>query len=403
MKVRTNGGNLLLVDLSALTDSPIGQLVPIHGHDELLREFSYFAYLPVPLPNSVELTSETWTKVAEASEALGKLHQACAPLPNPRLLIAPALAREAVDTSALEGTYGALADVLEARMSAARPKSPEIAEIRAYEQIANQAFEWVAGRPVTVSMLSDLQGTLAMESKERQRDPGKIRDHQVVIGPKGCTVYDARYIPPPPDDRLRSGLDQWQRWLEEDHPAVPPALAAALAHYQFESLHPFGDGNGRIGRLVIVLQLLRLGALSEPAITISPWLRKRREAYQDHLLHVSQTGDWNGWVTFFCQAICEQSRASVAVVDTLNRWLADVRQKLNDRHWTGTVSSICEDLIDWPVISSPFVQRKYGVTAPTAKSAIDRLCEIGVIEEMTGRSYRRVYGALEVIKAVEAL
>ena len=391
------------MDLDALSRSPVGRLVPISGHDELLREFAYFAFVPDPLPDEVALTAITWTKISEASEALGRLHQACATLPNPRLLIAPALAREAVDTSALEGTFGALADVLEARLSDERPKSPEVAEIRAYERVAHQAFAWVLDRPVTVGLLSDLQGVLAAESRDPQRDPGKVREHQVVIGARGSTVYDARYIPPPPDDRLRAGLDHWQAWIEATQAGIPPVLAAALAHYQFEALHPFGDGNGRIGRLVILLQLLRCGALSEPAFTISPWLRKRRDEYQGHLLRVSQTGDWNPWVAFFCDAIIDQSRASVAVVDSLNQWMSNVRQKFNERHWSGTVASICEDLVDWPVISSPFVQKKYGVSAPTAKSAIDRLCEIGVLEDMSQKSYRRVYGAMGVIRAVESL
>lgn len=390
------------MDLDALETSPVGTLVPISGHDERLREFSYFAFLPENLPLSVELTPATWTRVAAAAEALGRLHQACAPLPNPRLLIAPALAKEAVDTSALEGTYGALADVLEARMSEVRPKSQEVAEIRAYERAAWIAFEWVRSRPVTVGLLAELQGILAQESKEKQLDPGKVREHQVVIGPKGGTVYDARYIPPPPDDRLRAGIEHWEGWIEQGMD-LPPVLRAAMAHYQFESLHPFGDGNGRLGRLVIVLQLLRGGSLSEPAITISPWLRKRRDEYQAHLLNLSITGDWNPWVDFFCTAICEQARAHVAVVEKLMTWLAEVRQQLNERHWSGTVASICEDLVDWPVVSSRFIQDKYEVSAPTAKSAIDRLIEIGVLHEMTGKTYGRVYGAAAVIEAVESL
>jgi len=323
-------------------------------------------------------------------------------LPNPRLLIAPALAREAVDTSALEGTYGALADVLEARLSETRPTSPEVAEIRAYERMAHRAFAWVEERPVTLGMLSDMQGILAAESREPQRDPGKIREHQVVIGPKHCTVYEARYIPPPPDDRLLAGLQQWQAWIGAEHP-LPPALQAAMAHYQFECLHPFGDGNGRIGRLVVVLQLLRAGTLSEPAITISPWLRKRRDEYQAQLLRVSQTGEWDPWVSFFCEALAAQAHRLVQVVDALMHWLADVRRMLNERHWSGTVANICEDLVDWPVITSSFTQQKYGVSAPTAKSAIDRLCEIGVLTEMTGRSYGRVFGATQVIDLVEAM
>lgn len=277
-----------------------------------------------------------------------------------------------------------------------------MAEINAYERMAHQAFALVKDRPITIGMLSGLQGILAADSVQPQRDPGKVREHQVVIGPKNCTVLEARFIPPPPDDRLRSGLEQWQQWLEAELP-LPPPLKVAMAHYQFETLHPFGDGNGRIGRLILVLQLLRSGTLNEPAITISPWLRKRREQYQDHLLKISQLGNWNPWVSFLCQGICEQAMASVAVVDTLNGWLAGVRQVLNERHWSGTVANISEDLVDWPVITSSFVQRKYSVSAPTAKSAIDRLLEVGVLQELTGRTYGRVYGAVDVIKAVQAL
>jgi Fic family protein len=390
------------VDLEKLRNSPVGTLVPIQGHDEYLREFSYFAFLPAPLPSTIDLEPATWTMVAAASEALGRLHQACATLPNPRLLIAPALAREAVDTSALEGTYGALADVLEARLTEARPSSPEVAEIRAYEHMAHLAFDWVAERPITVGFLSDLQGVLAAAAVQPQRDPGRVRKHQVVIGPKGCTVYEARYIPPPPDDRLHAGLDQWQDWLEEQHP-MPAPLRAAMSHYQFESLHPFGDGNGRVGRLVIVLQLLRSGILSEPAISISSWLRKRRDEYQSHLLRVSQTGNWNPWVSFLSQALCEQSLACVRVVDSLNHWLSSTRQTVIERHWTGTVVNILEDLVTWPVINSAFVQHKYGVSAPTAKSVIDRLIEIGVLHRISGPGHRRRYAAHDIVDAVESL
>lgn len=392
------------MDLEAMRGSPLGQLVPISGLDERLQEYSHFAFLPSPLPDEIVLSGVTWSHVVEASTALGRLQQACSTLPNPRLLIAPALAREAVDTSALEGTYGALADVLEARMSDERPEKREVAEIRAYERIAHLAFRWVAdGRPVTVALLSDLQGILAEEAVEPQLDPGRVRQHQVVIGPKGCSVYEARYVPPPPDDRLRAGLDQWEGWIGSPHPALPPVLAAALGHYQFEALHPFGDGNGRLGRLTILLQLLTSGALSEPAITISPWLRKHRDAYQGHLLRISQTGDWSPWVGFFCQAMGTQSLAAVDVVESLNEWLLGVRQELNERHWSGVIANVVEDLVNWPVITSPWVQTKYGVSAPTAKSAIDRLVALGVLEETEERRHPRVYRAKAVIRAVDSL
>lgn len=390
------------MDVDLLRNSPVGQLIPIEGSDARGKPFSHFAFLPDNLPDTLQLQPKTWTAVAAATGALGRLQQACAPLPNPRLLIAPALAREAVDTSALEGTYGALADVLEARLSESRQTSPEVAEIRAYERAANIGFDSVKDRAISVALLSDLQGILAEKSQEKQRDPGKVREHQVVIGPKHGSIYDARYIPPPPGDQLRAGLDHWQAWMREDHP-MPPVLQAALAHYQFETLHPFGDGNGRIGRLVIVLQLLRTEALSEPAITVSPWFRRKREAYQDHLLHVSRTGEWDQWVTFFCDAICAQADAAVNVIGELTNWLATVRAELNTRHWSGTVLNICEALIDWPVINARFVQDTHEVSAPTAKSAIDRLVELDVLVEMTGKSYGRVYGAAAVMSIVEGM
>lgn len=388
--------------LNSLGQSPVGQLVPIEGTDQYGREYSHFAFLPHALPSDVALSAETWTRVAAASEALGRLHQACSPLPNPALLIAPALVREAVDTSWLEGTHGAVADVLEARLSDRRPRSPEVAEIRAYERAAYQGFDLARERPIAVSWLADLQGILAAESTVPQRDPGRVRAHQVVIGPKDGTVYDSRYIPPPPDDRLHSGLQQWEEWLATDH-ALPPALKAAMAHYQFEALHPFGDGNGRIGRLIVILQLLRLDAISEPAITISPWLRKRRDQYQGHLLRVSKTGDWNPWVQFFCEAICEQARSQVRIVDELTIWLEQARAQVNDKHWSGTVANILTDLIEWPVITSRFIQDKYDVSAPTAKSVLDRLVDIGVLQVGQRRGATRLFEAPGVMDAVESL
>lgn len=136
---------------------------------------------------------------------------------------------------------------------------------------------------------------------------------------------------------------------------------------------------------------------------MSPWFRRRREAYQDHLLHVSRTGEWDQWVTFFCDAICAQADAAVNVIGELTNWLATVRAELNTRHWSGTVLNICEALIDWPVINARFVQDTHEVSAPTAKSAIDRLVELDVLVEMTGKSYGRVYGAAAVMSIVEGM
>jgi len=183
----------------------------------------------------------------------------------------------------------------------------------------------------------------------------------------------------------------------------PAPLRCALAHYQFEALHPFGDGNGRVGRLLVVLQLLLHGVLREPAITISPWLLKRRELYQAHLLAVSQTGDWNPWVSFFCHALREQAQTLITGAGSLMKWLEGVRAALNERHWSGVIVKVAADLIDWPIVTASFIADHYDVSAPTAKSVIDRLVEIGVLTEMTGRTYGRRFAARDVMALVEYL
>lgn len=390
------------MDIARISNSPAGRLVSIKGTDARTGDFDHYAFVPEPLPDHVDLTQETWNAVARTMRSLGRLSQACELLPNPAILIEPALTKEALSTSALEGTYGALPDVLEARLPMAVPKSPEIREIVAYERMAGEAFKWVADRPITVGMLCNLQRILADGSRQPPRDPGMVREHQVVIGPEHSTVQDARFVPPPPGDLLRAGLDDWQRWINEDH-ELPVVVAAALAHYQFECLHPFGDGNGRVGRLVIILQMLREGTLTSPSLTISPWLLKRRDQYQDHLLAVSCTGDWNPWVSFFCAAVREQCDAHVAVAQLLLDWMTALRQTLHERRWGGVITKVAESLIDWPVVTGRLVVEQFHVSGPTAQHAIDRLVELGALREMTGRSYSRIFGAHEVMRMVDSL
>lgn len=391
------------MDLDALRASPVGRLVRIAGTDQrTLRDYDHYAFVPDPLPERVTLRQETWKSVTEAAASIGQLRQVCAQLPNPQLLILPALAKEAVATSALEGTYGTLPDVLEARLPGFEPKSPEIREIRAYEHMAQHGFEWVQERPITLNMLCELQQVLAESSRHKSRDPGKIRRDQVVIGPEDCTVYDARFVPPPADDHLRSGLDAWQEWVNSEH-GLPVPVRAAMAHYQLETLHPFNDCNGRVGRLVILLQLLLDGALDVPSLTVSPWFLRRRTEYQDGLLAVSRTGDWDAWVSFFCRGLKEQCDLHVHVARQLLDWMNDLRRRLLDRHWHGVIVQVAEALIEWPIVTNRLIQLNYDVRAPAAQSAIDRLVELDAVKELTGRNYARVYGATTVMNLVESL
>jgi Fic family protein len=391
------------MDLERMQRSSAGNLVPITGRDARHGDFAYFAYLPNPLPEDVALESLTWRGVADASSALGKLDQAVAQLPDPKLLIRPALFREALDTSALEGTVGILRDLLEAQLPGPRFLSAETREINAYVDVAMTAFRAIGERRISVGFLSEMQARLFSDSDDKPEDIGRLRQGQVWIGEKNRPIQEARFVPPPADDRLRSGLDAWEQWIQLEHTHLAPVVLAAMAHYQFETLHPFGDGNGRLGRLVVVLQLLQSGMVQQPAITLSPWLLRHRAEYQEHLLAVSCTGNWNPWIQFFCEAIRAQCTALISGADDLLRWQADSRRQLDERRFTGTIHKVLAGLIEWPVTTISDTASRYGVSPVAATRLINHLVEVGILTELTGKSYGRTFGATQVMEIVDRI
>jgi Fic family protein len=391
------------VDLASFEGSPIGRLVPISGVDPRTGEqFEHKAFLPSLLPRTTpELSGETWAAVSQASLALGRLDDASQRIPNPALLRRPSIRREAVSTSALEGTYAPFEDVLEADVAEEEAPSPAVQEILNYVRVAEVAFELVAERPISVSMLSDLQGELVHGTSGDTTDAGRVREIQVIIGPEGSRVEDARYVPPPAGDQLTSGFRDWEAWLEEGH-GIDPVVAVALAHYQFEALHPFNDGNGRLGRLVMALQLIRLGVLHEGLLTISPWLEQRRREYQDHLLRVSQTGDFDPWVAFIAEAIRARSETAVDQIDSLLQVQQAARDLSRTYPLRGVAGQIAEDLIGRPLVTPTAASRIYEVSYQAANSAISRLVESGLLREFTGRRYGRIFGSDKVLSIIEA-
>ncbi|HUY57763.1 MAG TPA: Fic family protein [Candidatus Micrarchaeaceae archaeon] len=391
------------MDIDRLSNSPVGKLVPVRGTDARHGNFAYFAFVADPLPSDVTLRSATWARVAEATAAISRLQQACLELPDPRLLIRPALWRESLDTSALEGTEGVLRELLEAQLPSAQYMTSETREIRAFQSMAGHAFELVKRRPITVGFLSELQGELFQEAENPPEDVGRVRQHIVWIGQKDQPIEASRFVPAPPDDRLQAGMDQWELWVRAEHPHLSPVLRSAMAHYQLETLHPFGDGNGRLGRLVIILQALRSGALDQPALTLSPWLFRHRIQYQEQLLEMSCTGDWNPWVSLFCTAVREQCDILIENARKLVRWREESRHKVQEHRWTGVIYRVLEDLVDWPVITVGDAARKYSISVPHATNTINHLVEIEILTELTGRGYGRMFGAKYVMDTVDSL
>jgi Fic family protein len=393
------------VDLEALRSSPIGRLVPISGIDPWRGErYEHQAFVPEPLPTdlaSMNLLPETWREVVAAAAALAKLDQAGRQVPSADLLRRPTLRREAQSTSALEGTYAAFTDLLEADLDENRAsRSAEVREVLNYVQAAELGFEWIKDRPLTLGLLGELQRVLVQGTHGEQSDAGGVRDRQVVVGAHGRPIVESRYVPPPPGDVLQSGVDTWLQWVAAAS-EIPEVVRAALAHYQFETLHPFSDGNGRLGRLIVVLQLMQYGVIHYPILIVSPWFEARRREYQDQLLHVSQSGNFDPWVRFFSEGLHAQADETLRRLEALLDYQDELREMIRDRRIRGVRAQIMEDIVGQPIIAVPWASAKYQVSYQAANEAIGKLVEGGILKEMTGRNYDRVFASARVLNIVE--
>jgi Fic family protein len=390
------------VDVRRFENSPIGRVVRINGHHARFNEhYEHFAFVPHPLPTQVELAQGTWQAIADAKYALGRLDQAGRQVPDPFIFRRPTLRQEAQSTSALEGTYAPLVQVLEVDPEDAG-QSPELAEVLNYVRAAEYAYGWVAEqRPISVSLLLDLHRMLVRGTPADGTEAGRVRQLQVVIGSPGGRVRDARFVPPPPGIELESSLRDWTAWVEATRPGVDGLVAAALAHYQFETLHPFNDGNGRIGRLLIVLQLLRSGLIKEPILAVSPWFEARRQEYQDRLQRLSETGDWNPWVEFFVAGIRSQAVSTATKVSDLLSLRDETRARARAARLKGLAIDIVDDLIAWPVLTVSSIASRHGTTPQAANAAVGRLVVLGVLTEVTGGRYARVFTSPEILRILQ--
>lgn len=388
------------MDVSKFSSSAAGELRPIRGHDSYLdRDYDHFAFVPVPLPATVPLRPVTIKLMAEAERAVGRLDAAASRLPNPALLVRPALYREAVSTSALEGTYAPFLDVLEADYIEERKRSAEVREVLNYVEAAERGLTLIDKMPICLRLIAELQAIIVRGTRGDGWDAGQIRTGQVYIGERRLGIERSRFVPPP-HDILEQALSEWEKWINADDD-IPLLVKAALGHYQFEALHPFSDGNGRLGRLIVTLQVVQAKALKYPVLNLSPWFEPRKDEYKDLLLEVSQTGDYDDWLQFFFTAVAAQADDALSRIDDLMEARDDFLALLRSDRAKGVVLEIVEDLLGYPVITPTQAARLHGVTYPPAAKAIERLERLGVLKEITGRSYGRVFACDRVMRIVD--
>ena len=385
--------------LKRLEASPVGQLVPFVGPDPATHEIvSGKAFLPDKLPESIILTTETWTAVNAASEALARLDGAARLIPSPELLRQPALRREAQSTSALEGTYAPFEDVLAADREDPSEWTAELREIINFERTAEAAFAWPVDHPITLGMLGELQRTLVQGTAGEFEDAGGLRECVVVIGKRGSTPDEARFVPPPHGDQLRAGVEDLLGWVATPR-TLPPVVQAGMVHYQFETLHPYSDGNGRLGRLVVIVQLLRAQIIREPLLVVSPWFEQRRDRYQDALLELSCTGEWDSWLRFFAEGVAASAAESERKVETLVALQVALRARVQQARKRGVSEQLAADLVGRPYVSVPMVRRLYGVSDQGAAKVIKTLVSLGILSPspLRGPHGAQMYVAREVL------
>lgn len=384
-----------------------GSLVPITGTDPVLGAWTHRAFVPDPLDVQMPaLEPATYLVVANARASLAALDSTARQLPNPTLLRLPTLRREAQSTSALEGTYAPLSDVLTADED--DPATEELVEVLNYVRMATLGFETIAaGRSLSVPLLSELQGVL-MRGTPLHAVSGRVRDGQVVIGrregadPLGFPVQTARFVPAPGGFALETGIRDLVDWIRVDHTGhIDPVVAAAMSHYQFETLHPFRDGNGRLGRFLVVLHLQLTGILSEPTLTVSPWFEARRSTYYDRLLEVSTQGRWDAFVRFFAEGL------RAAADQTRNQMIAlvGVQGELKERVRASSLrADSAHSLVDLAVANPSFTVRKVETTLNLsygrANKLVGQLVDLGVLRALDPNAYNRRFFAPRVLSVL---
>ncbi|MFQ5495737.1 MAG: Fic family protein [Phycisphaerae bacterium] len=365
-------------------------------HDEQVR-----AFIPSPLPPArppLKVEGEIATQHAAAQTALARLAVAAAMVPSTDWFLYGFVRKEAVLTSQIEGTQATLRDVLTYEATQQTDRPDDVEEVCNYIEALTYARRQLAkpkGLPLSTRLLCNAHRILLRGVRGADKQPGRIRRSQNWIG--GTRPGNARFVPPPPE-KVSEALATLERWLHSDDP-LPPLVRAGLAHVQFETIHPFLDGNGRIGRLLITLLVEHWGLLEQPLLYLSVAFRRRQQEYYARLEAVRTEGDWEGWTAFFLDCVREAAEDGVRLARSLHALLGrDRRRLLDDKRATVAAIQLLDHLPRHPVLTVPRAAEALGLTAPPTRKAIEVLVSLRVLRETTGKQRDRVYAYHEYLK-----
>jgi len=351
------------------------------------------AFIPKPLPPTpaLEIDAEMQTLLSKADRALGRLDGSIRTLPNPDLFIFMYVRKEAVLSSQIEGTQSSLNDILEVEAEIFDSQHPrDVDEVLNYVRAMNCGLERLNELPLSNRLIREIHNVLLNGVRGGNAQPGELRKIQNWIGPQGCSLKEATFVPPPPQ-QLEDILGQFERFLHDE--SLPALLQIGMAHAQFETIHPFLDGNGRVGRLLIAFMLYQREILETPVLYISHYFKKYRQQYYEQLQSVRENCSWEAWLKFFLQGIYEVSQEATET----SRKIVDLREthrKLiaeNFGRVAGNAMQVLETLYQRPFIKVQDIKELIKVTYPAANQLMNKFVDHGLLTEVTGQVRNRQF------------
>jgi Fic family protein len=354
----------------------------------------YYAFIPAVLPPALTFDSDLVLMLSKADAALSELSGLGRVLPNPHLLISPLIRREAVQSSRIEGTQASLSDILLAEATPAQStpgNAADLREVHNYVTALEHGIARLGELPLSLRLVRELHGKLLAGVRGDKATPGEFRASQNWIGPAGSNLMNAAYVPPPVDE-MKELLADWELYLHA-RDRTPDLVQCAIMHEQFEAIHPFLDGNGRVGRLMITLFLIERGRLSRPLLYLSDFVERHRQDYYDLLQRVRTHGEWIPWIRYFLTGVEETARDAA----TRARRLLELREAMLQQ----ADPALVDQLLVNPYIAIGKAASVLRVTHPTATKVLRKLEASGMLKEITRRNWGKVYVAAGVLVALE--
>ncbi|MDR3424654.1 MAG: Fic family protein [Alphaproteobacteria bacterium] len=356
----------------------------------------YRAYIPKPLPPhpalSIPPSSELQKLLSESDRALGRLDGSIQTLPNPDLFMSMYVRKEALLSSQIEGTQASLSDVIrvEANLSDAGYRG-DADEVINYVTAMNYGLERLKTIPLSLRLIREIHEKLMKGVRGGKMQPGEFRRSQNWIGPQGCTLADAFFVPPPQEEAVKA-LGDLEIFLHEND-SVPPLIKIGLAHAQFETIHPFLDGNGRMGRLLITFFLCNKDILQKPVLYLSYYFRKRQDEYYNRLQRVRDFGEWEEWLRFFLTGVTSVAKQATETAKRIVSLREDHRRLIIERfgNSSGNAMRVLEHMYERPYLTVNTVKEMLGISFPNASKLIDKFVNAALLVEITGRSRNRIF------------